>query len=258
MKHCNNSFTRSIVNVHTTGFFPTADCSRTCPPGGHLDSDCSVCQCGSDVIEGRVTDRQTSLPLADVNIFTVGREWSAATVSGRDGRFTLSGVCVSGPRLTARKDGYESASQEYVVIAGSSVSVVIYKLGEYVISVVTYKLGEYVISVVMYKLGEYVISVVTYKLGEYVISVVTYKLGEYVISVVMYKLGEYVISVVMYKLGEYVISVVTYKLGEYVISVVTYKLGEYVISVVTYKLGEYFISVVTYKLGECFVNAFTN
>ena len=150
-----------MVDIHTTTFVPTADCSRTCPPGGHLDSDCSVCQCDGDVIEGRVTDRRTSLPMADVNIFTVGREWSAAAVSGRDGRFTLSGVCVSGLRLTARKDGYESEIQEYVVIAGSSVNVVMYKLGEYVVSVVMYKLGEYVVSAVMYKLGECFINSLT-------------------------------------------------------------------------------------------------
>ncbi|KAI0223002.1 hypothetical protein LSAT2_025748 [Lamellibrachia satsuma] len=66
--------------------------------------------------------------LADVNIYTVGREWAATVASGRDGRFIITGVCLLGLKLTARKDGYESALQEYVVSAGSSVNIVMFKL----------------------------------------------------------------------------------------------------------------------------------
>ena len=133
-------------------FILIADCSRSCPPGGSLSSDCSQCLCAGDSVSGKVTDRQTSLALANVNIYTVGREWSPSAVSGSDGKFTISGVCVDGLKLTARKDGYESASREYSVSAGSSVSVVMYTLGEYVVSsgcnvrVVVYTLSNYVVS----------------------------------------------------------------------------------------------------------------
>ena len=111
-----------------------ADCSRSCPPEGSLNDDCFQCLCAGDSVSGKVTDRQTSLALANVNIYTVGREWTPSAVSGSDGRFTISGVCVDGLKLTARKDGYESVSREYSVRAGSSVSVVMYTLGEYVVS----------------------------------------------------------------------------------------------------------------------------
>ena len=76
-----------------------------------------------------MTDRDSSLSLANVNIYTVGREWIASAVSGSDGRFTISGVCVAGLKLTARKGGYESVLQEYSVTSGSSVNVVMMKLG---------------------------------------------------------------------------------------------------------------------------------
>ena len=76
-----------------------------------------------------MTDRDASLSLANVNIYTVGREWIASAVSGSDGRFTISGVCVDGLKLTARKGGYESVLLEYIVTSGSSVNVVMLKLG---------------------------------------------------------------------------------------------------------------------------------
>ena len=69
------------------------------------------------------------LSLANVNIYTHAREWIASAVSGSDGRFTISGVCVAGLKLTARKGGYESVLQEYSVTSGSSVMVVMWKLG---------------------------------------------------------------------------------------------------------------------------------
>ena len=67
----------------------------------------------------------------------MGREWTPSAVSGSNGRFTIPGVCVDGLKLTARKDGYESASREYSVSAGSSVSVVMYTLGECVVALYT-------------------------------------------------------------------------------------------------------------------------
>ena len=81
-----------------------------------------------------MTDRDTALGLADVNIYTVGREWSPAAVTGSDGRFSITNVCATGLRLTARRAGYESALDEYSVQIGSSVSIVMYKLGEYIVS----------------------------------------------------------------------------------------------------------------------------
>ena len=129
-----------------------ADCSRRCPSGGNLNRDCSQCLCADDSVSGKVTHRQSSLALANVNIYIVGREWSPSAVSGSDGRFTISGVCVDGLKLTARKDGYESSSREYSVSAGSSVSVVMHTLGEYVVSsgsnvrVVVYTPSDYVSS----------------------------------------------------------------------------------------------------------------
>ena len=85
--------------------------------------------CSGDSVDGRVTDRDSSLSLANVNIYTVGREWIASAVSGSDGRFTISGVCVAGLKLKARKGGYESVLLEYIVTSGSSVNVVMLKLG---------------------------------------------------------------------------------------------------------------------------------
>jgi len=85
-------------------------------------------------VEGRVIDRATDLGLADVNIYTVGREWSPAAVTGSDGRFSITDVCSTGLRLTARKGGYESALNEYGVQTGSSVVIVMYTLGEYIVN----------------------------------------------------------------------------------------------------------------------------
>ena len=99
--------------------------------------------CSGDSIDGRVTDRDSSLSLANVNIYTVGREWIASAVSGSDGRFTISGVCVDGLKLTARKGGYESVLQEYIVTSGSSVNVVMFKLGRSV-ETSEYASGSYV------------------------------------------------------------------------------------------------------------------
>ena len=124
-------------------FFFIADCTRSCPTGGALNADCSQCMCSGDSIDGRVTDRDSSLSLANVNIYTVGREWIASAVSGSDGRFTISGVCVDGLKLTAKKGGYESVLQEYIVISGSSVNMVMFKLGRSV-ETSEYASGSYV------------------------------------------------------------------------------------------------------------------
>ena len=60
----------------------------------------------------------------------MGREWNATTVSTVNGTFTISGVCATDLKLTARKKGFESAYQEYIVTPGDIVSVVMTKLGE--------------------------------------------------------------------------------------------------------------------------------
>ena len=83
-----------------------AVCPRTCPQGGVSVADCSQCLCAGDSVSGKVTDRQTSLALANVNIYTVGRQWSPSAVSGSDGRFTISGVCVDGLKLTQFHGAY--------------------------------------------------------------------------------------------------------------------------------------------------------
>ena len=77
-----------------------------------------------------MTDRETSRAIANARIYTHGREWIAYATSSGDGSFTLTGVCASGLSLIARKDGYESTLQKYAVTVGSSVSVVMFKLGE--------------------------------------------------------------------------------------------------------------------------------
>ena len=77
-------------------------------------------------MEGRVTDRQTKRGLAGVQIYTVEREWTPTAVSGPDGKFTIYDLCATGMKLTARKGGYEIESHEYIVSAGSSVSIVMH------------------------------------------------------------------------------------------------------------------------------------
>ena len=108
-----------------------ADCSRSCPSGGTLDAECSQCLCPSDSVAGRVREKHSSLPLANVDIYTVGREWSPTAVSGSDGRFTISGICVWDLKLTARKDGYMIDEPEYLFNPGSNGIIVMLKLGAY-------------------------------------------------------------------------------------------------------------------------------
>ena len=108
-----------------------ADCSRPCPAGGTLNAECSQCLCPSDSVDGRVYEKGSSLSLANVDIYTVGRQWSPTAVSGSDGKFTISGLCVWDLRLTARKDGYKIDEPEYLFDPGSNGIIVMIKLGAY-------------------------------------------------------------------------------------------------------------------------------
>ena len=76
-------------------------------------------------------EKGSSLWLANVDIYTVGRQWSPTAVSGSDGKFTISGLCVWDLRLTARKDGYTIDEPEYLFDPGSSGIIVMIKLGAY-------------------------------------------------------------------------------------------------------------------------------
>ena len=69
------------------------------------------------------------LTLANVDIYTVGRQWSPITVSGSDGKFTISGVCLGDLILTARKEGYQSKEPEYPFSNGGIILML--KLGTY-------------------------------------------------------------------------------------------------------------------------------
>ena len=69
------------------------------------------------------------LTLANVGIYTVGRQWSPITVSGSDGKFTISGFCLGDLVLTARKEGYQSREPEYPF--SNRGIIVMLKLGAY-------------------------------------------------------------------------------------------------------------------------------
>ena len=111
---------------------PITDCSRVCPQGGSLEDDCSYCLCGGDQISGIVRDRDSGLTLANVNIYTVHKQWTPSAVSRGDGTFTIYATCEEDLKLTARKDGYMSKDPEYPLDPFVSPTVILMiKLGAY-------------------------------------------------------------------------------------------------------------------------------
>ena len=77
-------------------------------------------------------DRDSGLTLANVNIYTVYKQWTPSAVSRGDGTFTIDFVCVEDLKLTARKDGYMSEAAEYSLDPFVSPTVIVMiKLGAY-------------------------------------------------------------------------------------------------------------------------------
>ena len=77
-------------------------------------------------------DRDSGLTLANVNIYTVYKQWTPSAVSRGDGTFTIYATCKEDLKLTARKDGYMSESLEYPLDPSVSPTVIVMiKLGEY-------------------------------------------------------------------------------------------------------------------------------
>ena len=99
-----------------------------------MNADCSQCLCDGESVFGGVVimmDGGVSYPMANVDIFTVGREWTPSAVSGNSGKFTIPGVCVADLKLKARKDGYVSRALEYNVSPRGGARVVMRKLGAF-------------------------------------------------------------------------------------------------------------------------------
>jgi len=88
------------------------DCSRECPEGGKLDSECSLCLCTGDVVKGKVTDRTTSAAMRAVLIFVIGREWSHNAVTDQNGEFQLTGICRERMQVRAILDGYKPQTMD--------------------------------------------------------------------------------------------------------------------------------------------------
>ena len=88
------------------------DCSRPCPEGGRLDSECSLCLCTGNVVRGKVTDATTSAAIRGALIYVIGREWSHNAVTDQNGQFTLTGICREGMQVKAVLDGYEAQTMD--------------------------------------------------------------------------------------------------------------------------------------------------
>ena len=70
---------------------------------------------------GKVTVTETSFPLADVDVFVVGREWEPLTTSNAMGEFKLKDICSAGLTLKFLKSGYFSELEQYEALGSGSV-----------------------------------------------------------------------------------------------------------------------------------------
>lgn len=78
-------------------------------------------QTPTGTITGRVVERTTQRPLVGVAVFVTGTENS--TVTGTDGRFSMTGVPAGAQRVTASMIGYATLQQDVTVIAGATASI---------------------------------------------------------------------------------------------------------------------------------------
>lgn len=83
------------------------DCSRICPSGGTLSSDCEVCECSSSTIIGIVTD-QTNFTLDEVKVYLSYRPWSPIATTNIHGRYTVSNLCFDSATVLAKSNGYST------------------------------------------------------------------------------------------------------------------------------------------------------
>lgn len=127
-----------IMNRHTPkssswssiGYFVLADCDRPCPPGGQLAADCSVCECANAVLTGQVLNQADSIPLVDVSVYVMGRQWHPSATTDRLGQFELKDLCISGLKLTFKKNGFMSELDVYNAENSNPIVIKMKKLGK--------------------------------------------------------------------------------------------------------------------------------
>src|SRR5688572_26517650 len=74
---------------------------------------------GTGIVRGRVVERSSERPLADVSVTILGS--SLVGVTNTDGDYTIANVPIGTRTLTARRIGYARSSQPVSVIAGGEV-----------------------------------------------------------------------------------------------------------------------------------------
>ena len=81
------------------------DCSKTCPPGGKLSSDCEFCECSSISLIGRVMDN-LNYPVEEAKIYLESSLYTPIGTTDEMGAFKVSGTCIMNETVHVMADGY--------------------------------------------------------------------------------------------------------------------------------------------------------
>lgn len=85
------------------------DCTRLCPNGGSLSSNCEICECSSSTIIGMVTD-QTNFTLEGIGVYLSYRPWEPIATTNVRGRYTVSNICFNSTSVFVKSIGFSTLS----------------------------------------------------------------------------------------------------------------------------------------------------
>ena len=81
------------------------DCSKNCPPGGKLSSNCEFCECSSISLIGRVIDN-LNYPVEGAKIYLESSLYAPIGTTDEMGFFSVSGTCIINEAIHVMADGY--------------------------------------------------------------------------------------------------------------------------------------------------------